>query len=588
MIHLLSRYRRTAAGVLFAAALALVPACGSKDQRPLVLVDVPLSSYPGKDNGVQVTVTIDNKQVAQKSIPEGDAASGSIGIYLPAGTSGTATVTVVVTDRNGCVIAIGSSAINAVAVTPGERSAPVSIPLSAQGPCLLDGGTSDVAPPPLADASVADGPSGAAMDSGSDPLASVDALAPDGPLAILDTLPLFKDVASADVAPLADVQPDLPHGPFDVAADVFPPDALPGPEAGPDGPVDGAATTMNIFGHCATYTHSTLTSTNTPGDFVVRQFVFTPDGKNLISFGDDGRAKVWNITSAGLVAPASGLVFTGNGPMNGAIRSDGKDLAVGDNDGLVTIYDFGASIASGAAAPQYELPVDTLPSLPQMALPRGFTTDGNHLVVAYNAYYYNDPNQLAVWDLATQKIVRVVNYGVDDWPMAFLPADFAGSMWVASAATGYSDAGATESIVTLMDVAQSSPAKAQFFVPGTVNRIVFSPDGSTLAISVDTSEVGLWDITNKGNITRLGSPLVAGSASGSASADPLAFTPDGKYLAAGILDGISSSIKVISLQPKQTLQKALDYAPFSVAFSPDGLGLAVGEWDFGKMLYCTP
>jgi hypothetical protein len=36
------------------------------------------------------------------------------------------------------------------------------------------------------------------------------------------------------------------------------------------------------------------------------------------------------------------------------------------------------------------------------------------------------------------------------------------------------------------------------------------------------------------------------------------------------------------------LQKSLDYLPWSVAFAPDGLGLAVGERDNGVLLYCRP
>jgi hypothetical protein len=33
-------------------------------------------------------------------------------------------------------------------------------------------------------------------------------------------------------------------------------------------------------------------------------------------------------------------------------------------------------------------------------------------------------------------------------------------------------------------------------------------------------------------------------------------------------------------------QKSFDYLPWSVAFAPDGLALAIGLRDFGALLYC--
>jgi len=110
-----------------------------------------------------------------------------------------------------------------------------------------------------------------------------------------------------------------------------------------------------------------------------------------------------------------------------------------------------------------------------------------------------------------------------------------------------------------------------------------------MAVSVDTGEVGLWDATSKTSLARLpGAPLIAGSASGSTSAMSIAYTTDSRYLAAGIVGASTSSVKVVSIQQKQALQKDLDYEPFSISFSADGLGLAVGEYYYGEILFCTP
>jgi WD40 repeat protein len=142
-------------------------------------------------------------------------------------------------------------------------------------------------------------------------------------------------------------------------------------------------------------------------------------------------------------------------------------------------------------------------------------------------------------------------------------------------------------VVTLVDLATPAPrSKAQFTVPGDINVIAFSPDGTTLAIGTDQGEVGLWDITTKSSITRLGSPLIAASSAAN-SAYSLAYTADGKYLAMGTGDFYgSSTVRLQSLQPRMSLQKTIDYLPWSLAFSPDGQALAIGERDFGVIIYC--
>jgi WD40 repeat protein len=410
---------------------------------------------------------------------------------------------------------------------------------------------------------------------------------------VVDTRSPALDGPGVDFASLGDAKTDVAIPTPDVSKDAPPvdlvegPDAGPnvGPDLGPDGPVDAPLTTMNVLSNCKAYTHSTKDSTGAIEDWGIRQLAFSPDGANLISFGEDGRAKLWNVTAAGLVEPASGLVFKGGqNSVYGTISQDGNYVAVGDGNSEVTVYDLAVSIKYGAPSTKWSLPASALSVVLDPPQVIQFTTDGGHLVVAYKAYSPPAANPFAVWDLGTQKIVRLVNYDNKDLPMAVLPGSYTSSMWVASVATGTTDAGADFSTVTLMDVSQASPSKAQVTIDGDVYSMAFSPDGTTLAIGFYSGEVSLWDITTKSNIVRLGSPLIAASTSYS-SAYALAYTPDGKYLAAGLFD---FTVRLVNLQPKVALQKSLDYIPWSVAFAPDGLGLAVGERDYGVLLYCRP
>ena len=578
----ISRYGRIAAGALFAAALALLPACGSKDQRPLVLVDAPLGTYAASGATVKVTVVLDNGgQVTEKVVSAAQDSSGKLGVYLPAGSGGTATVTVEILDASGCVIAHGT--FSSVAVKAGETSAVASINLLVAGPCGRDGGA-DSAPPPSPDGGVADGPGGETAMIVDTRLSALD-----GPGGSIDVEPAGADGPGLDLVSPSDAKTDVaiqtPDAPEDVPHVDLPagPDA--GPDLGPDGTVDAPPTTMNVLANCKAYTHSTMDSKGAIEDWGIRQLAFFPDGANLISFGEDGRAKLWNVTAAGLAEAPSGLVFKGGqNSVYGTISQDGNYVAVGDGNSEVTVYDLAVSIKYGAPSTKWSLPASALPVVLDPPQVIQFTTDGGHLVVAYKAYSPPDANPFAVWDLGTQKIVRLVNYDNNDLPMAVLPGSYTSSMWVASVATGTTDAGADFSTVTLMDVSQASPSKAQVTIDGDVYSMAFSPDGTTLAIGFYSGEVSLWDITTKSNIVRLGSPLIAASTSYS-SAYALAYTPDGKYLAAGLFD---FTVRLVNLQPKVALQKSLDYLPWSLAFAPDGLGLAIGERDLGVLLYCRP
>lgn len=583
-----SRLGRAVAGALFAAVLAMVPACGSKDERPLVLVDVPLGTNAGAGTTVKVTVVLNGSQVTEQNVPSTQLASGKIGIYLPSGSSGSATVTVVVSDASGCVIASGSSTA-AVAVKAGEISATVSITLLPAGPCVGDG---SVAPP--VDSGVADGPGGGDAPGVVDSQPVLD-----GTPVVVDSQPigpdvqiLAPDVQALDLAAPADAKVDVLIPTQDAGVDVTTPDLPVSPDLGPDSAVDvpPTTTTMNIMANCTAYTHTKKDSTGKIQDWAVYQTAFSPDGKILISFGEDGRAKVWNVTATGLSEPSSGLVFASStlAPLNGAISQDGNYVAVGDRDGHMIVYDLTASLQFGAPAQKWSLPVNALSVSTRYPDIIQFTSDGAHLVTALRAYSSSDPNQFVVWELGTQTVARHVDYAPGDRPMAVLPGSYTGAMWVASAASFTGDAG-DASRVTLMDVAQASPSKAQFTVPGTVENMAFSPDGTTLAIAFDSGEVSQWDITSKSSISRLGSPLVAAPTSGSPTAYALAYTNDGKYLAAGTADYFGGgTLSLVQLQQKTALSKPIDYLPEAATFTSDGLGLAVGELDYGVLLYCRP
>ena len=569
-LNLFDGIRRAAGGAVLLATLALVSACSSSDKRPLLLFNV--NAFPGAAT-VEAVVSVGGAQVADEFISVNP--TGKYGVYLPSGTSGKVDLSVLVYDGASCFLASGSPA--PVTVSPGEKSGPVTVPLTASpDSCLRDGGVPDtlVAPP---------------GDVGGLPDVTVVEVAM-GP----DLAPIVPADAPAAEAQAPDVLlRDLPAT-LDVPADEPTPDALVTADVAPDGAAERpfvmtevGATTLGVLHTCTPYTHSETFSDGTIGDWAVLKLVFSPDGKYLTSFGEDGRAKVWQVTTTGLAPVAGDLIFSGQYELSGAVSPDGKYLAIGERYGQVAIYDFPASIAAGGAVLKWTLPATAFSPTPWRAARLQFTTDGNHLVVAYSGESSPDPNLLVVWDLTTQTIVRTITYVYEDWPRAVLPASYTDPMWVASAATISGDAG-DETIVTLVDVAQTSPIKAQAAIPGTVDSMAFSPGGNALAIGLDTGEVSLWDVTDKTKLVRPAAPIVAATTAFYSYVYALTFTSDGNYLAMAA-DGASSSfVKLISQADKVSVQKNTTYSPVSLAFAPGNLGLAVGELDMGTILYCTP
>ena len=114
----------------------------------------------------------------------------------------------------------------------------------------------------------------------------------------------------------------------------------------------------------------------------------------------------------------------------------------------------------------------------------------------------------------------------------------------------------------------------------SVESVAFSRDGRTLAAGSLDGKVWLWDVADAGHPTPLGQPL-AGPANG---VNAVAFSPDGRTLAAGGADGkvwlwnVANPARPARLRPLGPVTGA-DTDVLSVAFSPDGRTLAAGSAD---------
>jgi transcriptional regulator with XRE-family HTH domain len=121
-----------------------------------------------------------------------------------------------------------------------------------------------------------------------------------------------------------------------------------------------------------------------------------------------------------------------------------------------------------------------------------------------------------------------------------------------------------------MLAAAARPGIAVFTATGSVYSVAFSPDGKTLAAGSDDGSIRSWDLATR-------QPRRPVTATGSVYS--VAFSPDGKSLAAGSNDGSVRLWDVATSQQAGGALTAHTSRVDSVAFSRDGKTLAAGSDD---------
>lgn len=147
-------------------------------------------------------------------------------------------------------------------------------------------------------------------------------------------------------------------------------------------------------------------------------------------------------------------------------------------------------------------------------------------------------------------------------------------MVAATAQTPISDSNNT---IKLWDVsAGGREIKLPIRDRSNVNSLAFSPDGKILAAGTGDSTIKLWDAATG----RLLSTLEGHTQ----SVESIAFSPDGRLLASGSYDKTVKLWDVATRRPVATLNKQTG-AILSIAFSPDGRYLASGSEDHTAVLF---
>jgi WD40 repeat protein/serine/threonine protein kinase len=357
-------------------------------------------------------------------------------------------------------------------------------------------------------------------------------------------------------------------------------------------------------------------------DSPVDAAVFSPDGKTVLTGGDDGRAKLWDVATgqpigqpmyhggtvfAVAYSPDGRILLTGSAdkkarrwdaatgqpigsPISheGEVRAvayspDGKTFLTGSADHMARLWD-------AATGQPICRPLPHSGSVIALA----FGPDGKSFVTAdYNS------DTVQRWDAATgqpigmplrhDEFVRTVAFSPDG--KTILTGSHDGIAWLWDGATGglrrrlthlhqssiralaFSPdgktflTGGTDKAAQLWDAATVLPISPPIRHEGPVVAVAFDPDGKTFLTASSDGTVRLWD----GSPTHVRNPILEHRGAVTA----IAFSPDGKTIITSSRDGMARQWNATTGQPIGVPLRHQD-GVFSLAVSPDGKTILTG------------
>jgi WD40 repeat protein len=261
---------------------------------------------------------------------------------------------------------------------------------------------------------------------------------------------------------------------------------------------------------------------------------FSPDGRRLVTAGEDGVANVWNPDTGVLEAAFSG---SGQALADATFSADGRRLATAGFDARVRVWRLDAP-----------RPLTLLAGVPPMVA-GAFSPDGKRVAVA------GKTGPIVVWDAATGE------------PVTMLPGPDGGVRALAFAPDGSRvAAGATDS-VWMWETTGWTPLFHAAGHKGAVRAVAFDPGGARLLSVGADATARLWDAHTGAAIRTLG-PLRGEGWTGVFTAGGARVVTTSEAYEADLWDAASGA-HVATLPFQGARVEAL-------AASPDGAWFAVG------------
>ena len=280
----------------------------------------------------------------------------------------------------------------------------------------------------------------------------------------------------------------------------------------------------------------------------VRQVVFSPDGRLLVSGSEDSSVRVWDAISGRMLLNCTGHDDTVESV---DINAAGNMIASGGADDLIRLWN-----------PVTGKPLGVLRGHEDTVTHVDFTPDGMTLISA------SDDNTVRMWNLRSRKETRLFNGHSDSVNVAEFNHD----------ATRFLSAGADTDVVLW----NATTGKQLSVLEGHTEEIwsgMFSPDGRQAVTCGDDRTIRIWDLTTSKELARLEGH--------SDEVNGVCFSPNGRLLASAGVDGLVKIWDAVTHSELATLKGHTDYL-WDVTFSPDGTRLASASADATIRIWKVP
>jgi WD40 repeat protein/tRNA A-37 threonylcarbamoyl transferase component Bud32 len=287
---------------------------------------------------------------------------------------------------------------------------------------------------------------------------------------------------------------------------------------------------------------------------------FSPDGGRIVTASFDGKVKVWDAASGRELLTLDQHETSVAGV---AFSPDGRQIASASDDGTVRVWD----AASGRESLAFHAHQDGVCRVV-------FSPDGKRIATA------SPDGTVTVWDSATGKpgLTFPLNNGLI-WGVAFsadgklLASTGGGTVVVPNVQTG--ELGRFPEQGTLTGHV------------GTVNIVVYSPDGTRVATGGGDSRVIVWDRATGKSIVKYEGHAGPSDRQASQDLEPvqaMAFSPDGRRIASASFSTRRHPAGTVVVWDVATAEDVVAFKGHEgeirgIAFSPDGKRFATASLD---------
>jgi WD40 repeat protein len=196
-----------------------------------------------------------------------------------------------------------------------------------------------------------------------------------------------------------------------------------------------------------------------------------------------------------------------------------------------------------------------------------------------------------VWDAATGQMIRVLRPPSGDAQEGELFGVAISPDGVLVACGGWTQAGSDQGFTVYLFLRANGRLVGRIQgLPNTIGHLTFSPDGTMLAIALESNGMRIFTLERRTNRGRINSDwvtarLLAGDSNYGGLSDWASFSPDSRWLVTSDEDGyvrlydvsgLVKSERPRSISPNVKQKLAGGNRPHSVVFSPDGSKIAVG------------